>query len=650
MAFVDTVDVCLVEMPFSSYATPSYSLSILQACLQHENIAARVLYGNMRFAKLCGSEDYEAVLSKVNQGALLGEAIFSSCLNLPRTYSFQEYLHSFKQYSPLADDSYIEEMRCTSNRVHSLAEPFLEDLAEEILALNPKIVAMASVFFQHNACLALARVLKAKKPDLVTIIGGANCTGEAGVAIVKYIPWIDYTFSGEADECFGELCRLMVERGLAAADESLPYGTISKAMALGLLAKNEYPVRVTADLDSIPAPDYHDYFRELELFSLKNTVIPALFYEFSRGCWWHAKKPCTFCGLNGTGKNYRIKSNAKIISDLLHLNTTYHNNRISLTDNIISYEHLRTLLPELIALPEKFIFFAEVKSNLTRQNLHDLRQAGFIIIQPGIESLHDGALKLMNKGNRAIKHIELLRNAEEEGIYAIWHLLSGFPLEEEMWYQEMAEVIPKITHLRPPKLCLHILYSKYSEYYRNSAKYNIELRPAKGYHYVYPALGDYIVRTAYMFEPTDEKQLSTYLLMNFISEKHAKLADIAQKWQKTFAANKDILTMTRCEDSIELVDLRNIAKQSFYSLTGVQKRIYELCRDVISRKHLNTLLTAEFEQAAIEAAIDYLLEQSLLIAIGGELLALAMEQKDHVQPTPTDYPVGRFCSQKEIIA
>ena len=637
MACLQTIDVCLVEMPFSSYATPSFSLSILKACLLEKDIRAQVMYGSMRFAKCCGHEDYEAVLSKANQGSLLGEAIFASYLQLPLAYSFQEYLRTFKQYSPLATDAYIEEMQRTATRVHGFVAEFLEELAEEILAHNPKIVAMASVFFQNNACLALARVLKEKRPEVVTIIGGANCTGEGGAAIVHYIPWIDYAFSGEADECFAELCQLLMEQGCNTKDEYLPYGVISKTMAPKFLDENQYPTRFTSGLDSIPPPDYHDYFRELTIFSLDHIGTPSLFYEFSRGCWWHAKKPCTFCGLNGNGKQYRIKSNAKIISDLLHIKKSYHNNNIILTDNIISYEHLETLLPELIVLEEKFNFFAEVKSNLTRQNLQTLGQAGVKMIQPGIESLHDGALTLMNKGNRGIKHIELLRNVEEEGIIAVWHLLAGFPFEENIWYQEMADLIPKITHMRGPRLCMHILFTKYSEYYRNSAQYNVALRPGQGYHYVYPAIGDYIMRTAYMFEPADEKQLSTYSLMHFISEEHGALNDIVAQWTQTFAANKDILEMTPYDNSIEIIDLRKIAKQSFYSLTGVEKRVYELSRDVIRKEKLMISLGQEFSQETIGATIDYLIEHSLLIEMGGELLALAMESKKQIKPKSKEF-------------
>ena len=65
-----------------------------------------------------------------------------------------------------------------------------------ILSKHPKIVAMANMFFQTNACLALARYLKEKRPELCLVLGGANCIGSAGWALVRDFPQLDVVFPG----------------------------------------------------------------------------------------------------------------------------------------------------------------------------------------------------------------------------------------------------------------------------------------------------------------------------------------------------------------------------------------------------------------------------------------------------------------------
>jgi radical SAM superfamily enzyme YgiQ (UPF0313 family) len=64
------------------------------------------------------------------------------------------------------------------------------------------------------------------------------------------------------------------------------------------------PAGLTENLDSLPIPDYTEYFEELKECGLENkfskTVIP---YESSRGCWWGEKTMCTFCGVNNGRPN-----------------------------------------------------------------------------------------------------------------------------------------------------------------------------------------------------------------------------------------------------------------------------------------------------------------------------------------------------------
>ena len=144
----------------------------------------------------------------------------------------------------------------------------------------------------------------------------------------------------------------------------------------------------------------------------------------------------------------------RCLAELKYLTETYSINRIELTDNILSPIHFREVLPVLAAERaagiSEYYFLAEVKSNLKADEIQLLADAGFCVIQPGIENLQDDILTEMNKGNRGIKHVEFLRRCREAGLIPIWHILGGFPLEKESSYEELAEIITLITHLRIP--------------------------------------------------------------------------------------------------------------------------------------------------------------------------------------------------------
>ena len=72
---------------------------------------------------------------------------------------------------------------------------------------------------------------------------------------------------------------------------------------------------VVPDLDTLPAPDFAEYFGTLRETGYAHQFVPALAMELSRGCWWAAKSPCAFCGLNGSRTTYRAKSPHRFLAE-----------------------------------------------------------------------------------------------------------------------------------------------------------------------------------------------------------------------------------------------------------------------------------------------------------------------------------------------
>ncbi len=611
--------VCLVQMPFAAATTPSPALSLLKSELTKSGIKSWIEYANLRFLQRVGVKTYRLFSINMKSVHMIGEALFAKATGLPFHHTMSEYCHWLKKkpadiFLPGQMAFFLEKLPFLS----ADAEEFAAQEAQRIIAQEPRIVACVSMFFQVNATIALLRKVKELRPDIVTIVGGANCMGASGAVLTNQVEWVDYAFSGEADECFAALCRKLLH-DKDAQQSDLPYGAMKKG---AFFPAGKLPCRITADVDAMAIPDFTDYFQTFDELGLAAKIEPALTVEFSRGCWWGERHACSFCGLNGKINRYRAKSPHRVLREIETLAKQYGRTDFVLTDNILSYRHLKEVVPALVQ--SRYRFFTEIKSNLKREEIALLKEAGFLWLQPGIESLQDDCLKLMNKGNRAMRHVELLKNCKIYGIHLFWNLLCGFPGEKTAWYDEMSAWIEKIAHFQPPNSLRSIVVQRYNAYWREPEKYGLTLRPAPIYEYVYPALDGFIEHTAYQFAPVEEEAQRKSENPALYGKAYAKLQAQIALWNYDEESAPQRLTMTDDGTAIEIMDLRRIAKKSLYCLRGVQADVYRTCEQAVTLEKLLHVLSDRYEKKEVENAVRKLEKESLLLRIGNEILALAV--------------------------
>lgn len=617
-------DVCLVYMPFADTQMPSMALSLLKSCLNKKNISSIVDYANIFFAKQCGIFEYNKIFFS-KQNHLIGEFVFSKIAHEKSEQNLDDYVdwllsHGNKENivkGQKMDER--EKLKKWLGWCQQEAEKFIEMTAQRILAISPKIVAISSMFQQNNASIALVRRLRILNPDLIVMLGGANCMGLAGVAILEYISEVDYVFFGEADEIFGDVCDDLLSKG-KISKEDLPYGVLNKDWCL----EDEQIHRITRNMDTLPYPDFEDYFLAYRMIS-KNK--PILVVEGSRGCWWGEKNPCTFCGLNGLAHTYRSKKTERLVDELEFLVEKYDVEVCFFTDSILSNVHMRELPRYLKRLSKQIQYFCEIKSNILLADIQALTQVGFHYFQPGIESLQDDILQLMNKGCRAIKQIEALKIFKQCKVHTAWNILCGFPGEPIEAYQQIKEIIPKITHFQAPNSFFHISYHRNSVYMRQASKYGLEIQPAQVYKFIYFDCNEFINKTAYLFEPVDEKLKEFYYDCTTKGSVFTSIYQMVIDWNIEYRTNPDRLDMMVDEKKIEIFDMRKMTKQAFYTLQGIDRDVYLACNKTVNREILYKKLRREYMDDEILKSLDRLCQDNLMIHIDGEYLALAIEVK-----------------------
>lgn len=484
-------DVLLVSVPYAALQHPSPALGYLQAAVRRRGIEVHTVHANLEFAQRIGIGNY-TWFGTYNRPQLLGELTFAQAA-FP---DFEPDLHTYVQAIK------FPEAENAIRNVRRIAVLFIDELAQQIVSQDPQIVGCSSTFQQNCASLALLRRIRELAPDIVTVIGGANCEGEMGRALHTNFDWVDYVVSGDGDDVFPDLCERILQKDIAGIQRNAALCRFVLTPMSRASANRQVVGRATTqDMDGLPLPDYDDYFRALVETRIAPFATPGLLFQTARGCWWGEKHPCTFCGLNGGCMSFRAMSPETAERHICELSARYGIDGVELIDNILAPSYFKTVLPAFARKEKRLRLACEVKANLKREQVKALADAGASWVQPGIEALHDETLKLLDKGTTVCQNLQLLKWAREYGVHLTWNYLLGIPGERTAWYQEAADLLPLIVHLQAPNgPGSRVSFDRFSVYHANADHYQLTLRPAWGYAYVYPLPLSELMDLAYHFD------------------------------------------------------------------------------------------------------------------------------------------------------
>ncbi len=640
-------DVCLVCMPYCNPEIPSLAIGLLQAVLAKGGIEARCIYANLLFCEELGLDLYERNHCADPRLPLAGWSFASSAFPefQPEENHFVGEIHA--RLGVVRQQS-LEECREELRFVRQRAEKFAANLAEQILELSPRIVGCTSSLSQRVPSLALLRKIRELNPDVITLMGGADCETVMGRATHQHFPWVDYVVSGEGEDLIFPLAKRIFEFGRQVSLEALPEGVFAPLhRQVGYPGAEQnggkgLPRALASSFDRQITPVYQDYFDTLKsLPTLGKTVRPSLPIQSSRGCW-HGK--CKFCGLNAPQLSYRSRPAAGVLAELEEISRRYGVEHFEFLDNILNMRFFDDLIPELIRRGAPYKLFCEVRSNMSKKHFKMLREAGVVWCQPGIESLCSDALKTMRKGVAAWQNIQTLKWCRQFGIHVYWSILHDFPGDYDHWYQEMAELVPLLTHLYPPMGMSDVQYQRNSHYFDRAADYSLNLTFLPLDSLIYPISPGAINELSYTFE--DEFYASTKndprmaVLFDRLGLRNLRRA-VFQWYVAFISQNQPILSMKVDDKEVIVRDTRPIAVAPSFRLDGAQRELYLACgRAKDETRVRETYRDKGFSSSDIDAAIQTLLVNKLLVRIDQRLLALAIEEP-YLEYLPRDqHPMG----------
>ena len=187
------------------------------------------------------------------------------------------------------------------------------------------------------------------------------------------------------------------------------------------------PVPVNNDLDALPMPFHAQELFEPSWYDAAGaTIIPGGMLA-SRGC----PARCTFCANYVTGRKIRFRSPGNVIGELNAWHARYGNTFFPFWDDALSAQpaHLAGLCEAFereLAFP--FRWSAITRANMvTPELLRQMRRAGCVSVNFGVESGDNQILRIIKKGVTTEHVVRALGWAKDEGLATAANFMLGFP-------------------------------------------------------------------------------------------------------------------------------------------------------------------------------------------------------------------------------
>jgi len=632
--------IALVNMPFAALRLPSIALTQLRSVLATRfsgQVETQIHYLNHDFGEYFGRDSYERISNSAKATVTgVGDWLFRHVAFPDSEDTASTYL---PRYSWLlqAEGSLLS----SQEQFRRGLDRFLEELLERYPLHDCSLVGFTSMFAQNMASFALARKIKERNHDVVTVIGGANCETTMGTVIARKVEAIDYVFSGPALKTFPRLVQHLIDGERDKCDEIR--GVFSKKKLSRAGAGPLEEIGEELDIDTEVPLDYEGYLGSLE--QKCPGTSPSLLFETSRGCWWGERSHCTFCGLNGSTMNYRAMKPETALRQFDEMFKYYPRvSRFESVDNIMPRKYLTTVFPR-VKPPGDVCLFYEVKADLKDQEIRLLSQAGVREIQPGIEALASSTLKLMRKGTTAFQNLKFLKSCLIHGVKPAWNLLVGFPGEAEEVYRKYSKDLPMLVHLPPPSGAYPVRFDRFSPYYMQAKEYGLKLRPCDFYEMVYPFPEEDLANLAYFF--TDQNFENAYIATtaNWIRKLEALTDHWNVRWHQRDGKLKPQLMFVSRNDSRCVLDTRSGA-EVHHEIDPLAVRILDGLAEPTSRSRLAEQ-SPDTSTPEIDRQLEVLQERGLVFQEEDRFISLLVEDGREPLRVADPRSGGRVCDPQQ---
>lgn len=310
--------------------------------------------------------------------------------------------------------------------------------ADEVCQKFPKKTKIAFIYARaitsHLSLLEIARVIKEKYPNIITVVlENTQAVTAYSLARIQqdfHKESVDYILSGEAEERGVELINSLIDKGFAVDIEGIGFER-------GTKVEYRAPERIIDDLDSLPFPSW-EFFPLDNYWNLKYSHGPFETKRYlpiltSRGCPYD----CTFCVATDTNKHrWRARSPKNVVDEIEYYLKKYAVSEFHIEDlnPTVSDERMKEISGEIINrklnIIWKIVSGTKIETIKDAQTIKLLAKAGCNYISFSPETGSPKVLESINKSFDECHAFSMLKAARKEKIKTQACFVIGFPGEK----------------------------------------------------------------------------------------------------------------------------------------------------------------------------------------------------------------------------
>ncbi|MCX5711450.1 MAG: radical SAM protein [Candidatus Omnitrophica bacterium] len=283
----------------------------------------------------------------------------------------------------------------------------IRQLVNEILKLDPVIVAMGGLFGDIYEIESIISALEPYRKNFKIVIGGYLVTPIPEFALLK--TKADIAVVGEGEIIFANLVKAVLGGNDVRGIKGLAIHDGEKSILTG-------PGAFIEDLSDLPKINYDKFPLEhfIKIYKFYK-IVPhnTIYSSSSRVFWIQTGRGCPFeCNFCYHHSKFRLRNIPDVIEEAKELIERYNLNIISFQDDLFAINKKRTLELCNVITKEKLNVKYTVSGHagiLNEEMIKALKESGCIQISLGIESGSQRVLDLIGKGTRIEQINEVMK-------------------------------------------------------------------------------------------------------------------------------------------------------------------------------------------------------------------------------------------------
>ena len=309
-------------------------------------------------------------------------------------------------------------------------------IEKEIEYWKPDLIGVSMMIPSFNEGKKEILRLKKYSPHAFVLVGGI-----AAATIKEHIldiPHVDAVYRGEGESEFANLVS-SIENDNWKGSNNISYKEDGKIVDRPLAP-------FISNLDEIPFPDRELVEIKHYLQDIHGSDRKAASIISSRGCPYN----CVFCYRGpAAGKKFRKRSSNNFVEEIHHLMDKYGVNAFMIWDDNFLLDRNRVIEICNYIKNDKLEWKCQARvDSLDRELLENMKEAGCVSLNIGIESGNEEILKKMKKGITKKQSEEAIKLCKEIGIFTNAYFILGMPWDT---YETINETIDFAIEISPDK-------------------------------------------------------------------------------------------------------------------------------------------------------------------------------------------------------